>query len=242
MADFAKIPRMLHYGAAASGPNQRAASGPAKASAARIVNDDAAATMSTAVGMQAARTGQKTGEGAPAAMSAETMKDFIEAVREKIAKLIELLEQIATGRFSGSSLTKSFREQAEALNRIFDVLWENAMVTSIPSMGMPSPSAASRPQGYTDTGQALTAFKEELEQVSSSDEFMLGGPGSTGQINTSAQFGPGQVEDVEQNMAESNANLELGVFSLAHMREQAMKAPRSENLQPDRVLFLLQNP
>lgn len=242
MGELGEISGVAHSGAAANGPAQYAVQSLSRASATGIVNDDAAAAMIKGAGMQTAEGRQNLDAADPGATLAETMREFVEAVREKVAKLMELFEQIAAGPFSRGHLAKNFREQAEALNRILDVLWENAMVTSISAMGMPSPSAGSRPRGYADTGQALTAFKEELEQVSSSDGFLLSASAGTDQINTDAQFGLGQIADVQQNMTEMSANLEVGIFSLARVREQAMKALCSAALQPERVLFLLQDP
>ena len=129
-----------------------------------------------------------------------------------------------------------------AIGNTLDTLWEDVMVTSISATGTPSPSAGSGPRGHTDVGQLLTTFTEELEQINAFDGFLLGVHEKIEQFTTPAEFGLNQVEDVEQNMTETNAKLELGLFSLARVREQAMRTLRCQDLEPGRVLFLLQNP
>jgi len=240
--ELGRISGVVHSGAAPIGPAQYAVSGLARMSATSIIKDGVAAAMIQGDGMQTVEGRQKNFDAADAATSAETMRDFVEAIRAKIARLIELFEQIAAGPFSNASLKKNFREQAEAINHILDTLWENAMVTSISAMGMPSLAAGSKPRSYADTGQALTTFKEELEQTSGSGESMPSVGGTTDQINSRAEFGLGQIADIQQKMTERNTTLELGVFSLARLREQAMKTLRSAAPEPDRVLSLLQDP
>ena len=238
MGELGRISGVVHSGAASIGPAQYAVMGLARMSAASTVKGDAVAAVTRDAHMHSAESQQRDFDAADTATSAETMREFVEAIREKIARLIELFEQIAAGPFSNGNLARSFREQAEAINRVLDVLWEKTMVSSISSMGM-SPGA--KPRGYADTGQALTAFKTDLAKTSGSGEFMLGLDGATDEMNTRSEFGLGQVDDVEKKMAETNQNLEVGIYSLARIKEQAMKALRSGAPEPERVLFLLQD-
>ena len=238
MGELGKMSGVVHSGAASIGSARYAVVGLARMSAASIAKDDAVAAMIRGSRMETAESQQKDFDGTDVATVAETMRQFVEAIREKIARLVELFEQIAAGPFSNGNLAKGLREQAEGINRILDTLWENIMVTALSGMGMPL-SPGSKPRGYADTGQALTTFKTELAQTSGSGEFMLGLDDTTDEINGRSEFGFGQVGDVEKNMSEANQNLELGAFSLARVREQAMKALRSDAPEPERVLFLL---
>jgi len=169
MADFGRIPNALRHGAAAISLTQCAVAGTAKASATGIVNDSAVAAVTHAVDMQAARTRQNIGIGDSVPMSAETMKDFVQAVKEKIAELIAL-----------------------------------------------------------------------FEQMSSLDDFPLGASKGTDPLNTAAKSGLPQ--SVEQHIAQANADSELGIFSLARIKEHAMRALRCQDPQADRVLSLLKDP
>lgn len=172
MGNLGKISGVVHSGAAAVGPNRYAVSGLARTPATGITDDDkGAATIRSAARTQRAGVRRDIGGPDPAATSAQVMRDFVRAVRERIAELISL-----------------------------------------------------------------------LEQISSYDGSPLGGRGGTEQLNASAEFGLDQVRDVEQHVAQTNAKSELGAFSLARLREQAMKVLRSESPEPDRVLSLLQDP
>ena len=243
MGELGKISGVVHSGAAAIGPAQYAASGLARTSATGIAGNDAgAATIRSAARTQTAGVRQDIGGADIVAPWAEMMRDFVQAVREKVAELTELLEQIATGRFSSGNLAKNLQEQAEAIGNTLDAFWEDVMVTSISATGTPSPSAGSGPRVHTDAGQLLTTFQEELEQINAFDGFLLGVHEKIEQFKTPAEFGLNQVEDVEQNMTETNAKLDLGIFSLARVREQAMRTLRCQDLEPGRVLFLLQDP
>lgn len=134
----------------------------------------------------------------------EKMSEFIRGVKERAAKLIELTEQIANGRFVGTNLAKNLREQADALSAALDILW----------------------------GHVAEVFMGPI-----TDSLDAGAAG----ISTGPEFDLRQILDVEKNMAERNADSELAVFSLARIRQEAMKALSCQgNLEPQKVLFLLQ--
>lgn len=168
------------------------------------------------------------------------MRDFVGAVRAKVAELIELFEQIANGRFSGSNLTKSLKEQAEAIDRSLDVLWENAMVNPISAMN--TPAATVRHRAHAETGQALAAFEKELEQARFFGGTLSGTNSKTAPSCNPTPSGGDQIASAGQNMAQTKTAMEIDIFSLAHIREQAMKTLRCESPEPDRVLSLLQDP
>ncbi len=171
MGNVGKVSSVSHSGAAAVGPNRYAVSGLARTSATGITDDDkGAATIRSAARTQRAGGRRDIGGPDPAATSAQAMRDFVRAVRERIAELISL-----------------------------------------------------------------------LEQISSFDGFPLGGREGIEQLNASAEFGLDQVRGVEQHVAETNAESELGIFSLARLREQAMRTLRCQDPEPGRVLLLLQD-
>jgi hypothetical protein len=135
----------------------------------------------------------------------EQMTVFIKGVKEKAAHLIELIEQITTGRFVGSNLAKNLQEQAEELSAALDVLWGH-IADALSGSGSDS-------QDFADSG-----------------------------ISAGPEFGLNQILDVEQRIADASAHSELAIFSLARIRENAMKALRGQgNIEPERALFLLQN-
>jgi len=135
----------------------------------------------------------------------EKMAEFIKGVKEKAAKLIELTEQIANGRFVGTNLAKNLREQAEGLSTALDILWGHITEVMMGSM-----------TGSLDAG------------------------GSS--ISSGPEFGLDQILDVEKNITASSANSELAIFSLARIREDAMKALQCQgNLEPEKAVVLLQD-
>jgi len=135
----------------------------------------------------------------------EKMSEFIRGVKEKAAKLIELTEQIANGRFVGTNLAKNLREQAEGLSAALDILWGHITEVMMGSM-----------TGSLDAG------------------------GSS--ISSGPEFGLDQILDVEKKITASSANSELAIFSLARIREDAMKALQCQgNLEPEKAVVLLQD-
>lgn len=135
----------------------------------------------------------------------EKMSEFIRGVKEKAAKLIELTDQIANGRFVGTNLAKNLREQAEAISTALDMLWGH--VTEV----------------------LMGSVTDSLN------------PGASG-ISSRPEFGLDQILDVEKQMTEANAHSELAIFSLARIRQEAMKALQCQgNLEPEKALFLLQD-
>jgi len=80
----------------------------------------------------------------------EKMSEFIKGVKEKAAKLIELTEQIANGRFVGTNLAKNLREQAEGISAALDLLWghitEVLMGSTSDSQDFAASGFSSRPE------------------------------------------------------------------------------------------------
>ncbi len=135
----------------------------------------------------------------------EKMGEYINGVKGKAAKLVELANEIANGRFVGSNLAKSFREQAEGLSAALDVLWGHIAETFMGSMTGPLDPGASS---------------------------FIAGP----------EFGLSQIVDVEKKIRERDEFSELSIFSLARIRQEAMKALSCQgNIEPEKALFLLQD-
>lgn len=240
MGELGRISGTFHSGAEPLGQMRKLISASAEMIPTMGNDDDAAVASIRNAHRADAANGRRSISGADrAATWAEKLRDFVEAVRESVTELRELVEQIASGRFSGGNLARSLREQAEAIGSSLDALWEHVSGAGMSASGLPRQGSAA--PVYTDVGELLTRFREETEQINSFDGFLLGVHEKIDQFSEPVEFGLGHVQDVEQHMAETNAKLELGIFSLARVRERAMKALRCQDIEPERVLFLLQD-
>lgn len=95
---------------------------------------------------------------------------------------------------------------------------------------------------YSDVSELLMRFRDEVEKIKSFDGFLLGVYDKIENFKPTAEFDLDQVQDVEEHMAKVTSKLELGVFSLARVREEALKALRCQDEpQPDRDLNLLKD-
>lgn len=95
---------------------------------------------------------------------------------------------------------------------------------------------------YTEVSEQLAKLRREIEAINSFGGFLLGVHDKIQEFKENAEFSLRQVLDVEKHMAELNMTLEIGQFSLARVKEQALKVLRcQENLEPDRVLHLLKD-
>lgn len=135
----------------------------------------------------------------------DKMGEYIKGVKGKAAQLVELANEIANGRFVGTNLAKSFREQAEGLSAALNVLWGHITETFMGSMTGPMAPGASS-------------------------------------FSAGPEFGLNQIIDVEKKIRERDEFSELSVFSLARIRQEAMKALSCQgNIDPEKALFLLQD-
>jgi hypothetical protein len=117
------VPRMIYRGRMTTNPIQR-----------KSTRDDGAASINSLNGDAPTLT--------------EKMGEYIKGVKGKAAKLVELANEIASGRFVGTNLAKSFREQAEGLSAALDVLWGHVTEMFMGSMtGSLDPSGSSISNG-----------------------------------------------------------------------------------------------
>lgn len=150
-----------------------------------------------------------------------SIEDTLAAVQKKVAELKQLAKDIRNGRFSA-------RQTGDKLEKNAEDIKNNAGMTE--------------KRVYTDVSKLLAHFREEVEKIKSFDGFLLGVHDKIERFSPPAEFDLDQVQDVMQHMAEVTSKLELGVFSLARIREKALKALRCQDEpQPDRVLKLLED-
>lgn len=99
----------------------------------------------------------------------EKMGEYIKGVKGKAAKLVELANEIAGGRFVGTNLAKSFREQAEGLSAALDVLWGHITETFMGSMTGPLDPGASSISSGPEFG--LSQILDVEKKIRERDEF-----------------------------------------------------------------------
>jgi len=143
MYELGRISGVSHFGGRAINPAQRAVPGCSQA---------------------ASMNGPNGGADDPSLT--EKMAEFIKAVKEKAAKLIELTEQIANGRFVGTNLAKNLREQAEAISAALDLLWGHVTEALSGSISGSQDSAGSSMNSGPESGleQILDVEKRITEQ------------------------------------------------------------------------------
>jgi hypothetical protein len=168
-------------------------------------NDAAVATIRIAHSPEVSGIHQGIGIAEPSPTRVEMIRDFLEAVETKLAKLIELLKQVAGGSFSHQNL----QQEAEALSVALATRWKQAPVAfSKARLDLASPSSAA-PSSFHSKGTAVMEFRTD------------------------------QISEIERSFAERKAISEVDAFSVARVRERAMKALRCQDIEPERVLFLL---
>ena len=185
-----------------------------------ITNDDAAAAV--------IRDPHQSNQAAPDTQDAErnpflhlSIEDTLAAVQKKVAKIKQLAQDIRSGLFSARQTGDKLEADAEDIKNNADTAEKRV---------------------YSDVSELLSRFKEEIGKIRSFDGFLLGVYDKIEDFKPTAEFDLNQVHDVEEHMAKVTSKLELGVFSLASIREKALKALRSQDEpQPERVLKLLED-
>ncbi len=188
----------------------------------KIADDDAAAAIIRhARRAEISNAQQDTDNANITPTPAQKMRDFCIAIRDRIAEMITLADQIASGRSSARNLAKDMENPAEAARN--------------------TPESSEYPV-YSDISELLTTVRDEIEAINSFEGFLLGVHEKIEKFTTHAEFDLEQILDVEKNMTQRNTTLEIGIFSLARVREQALKVLRcQEDLEPERVLHLLKD-
>ena len=79
-------------------------------------------------------------------------------------------------------------------------------------------------EDYTAKSDLLRKIKEATERVNASEAALLGVDKLIEYFETSTQFGLEDISTVERNMKDQNMNLEIGLFSLTRVLEQAREA------------------
>lgn len=105
--ELGRISAVIHGGAKTGNSPQRGVASGTETAQMRIADDDAAAaSIRAADHLKAADAQQNVTSEESSAMRPETVAEFVKAIREKIAKFLELLEQVANGHFTRSNLAK----------------------------------------------------------------------------------------------------------------------------------------
>ncbi len=152
---------------------------------------------------------------------AKKMRDFCIAIIDRLAEMIKLANQIASGRSSAGNLARDMENSAEADGNTAE------------SSGYPV---------YSDISELLATVRDEIEKINSFEGFFLGVHDKIEKFTMSAKLGLEQILDVEKNMTQQNATSEISVFSVTRVREQALKVLRcQEDLEPEKVLILLKD-
>jgi methyl-accepting chemotaxis protein len=152
--------------------------------------------------------------------TSQAIEEMAAAIREKLEKFEELVEGISNGHFSAKNLSEDMKGQAEQIR-------DNKISVS---------------HVYSDASELLDRFREKINEIRSFDGFLIGVHEKIEQFRHPAEFELSQVGDVAEHMTDVNADLELGVFSLAHVRQEAVKALRCQaSPEPQRVLSLLED-
>ena len=195
-----------------SNPRRRAVPG-----SARLPDPGTAAVIQDPPGAEAARRRFDAGE---THSKSQVIKEMAAAIREKLEDLRELIESITASPFSAKTLAEYLAEQAAQIK-------DNGI---------------SATYVYSDVSSLLSYFRGAIKEIRSFEGFLIGVHDKIEKFVPQAEFDLNQVGDVEEHMANITARMELGVFSLAHVREEALKALRcQESPEPQRALALLED-
>lgn len=190
-----------------------------KPTPARAVADDDAAEVVIRNPLYANQTAPDT-HGRNSSVN-PSIEETLAAIKDKVAELRRIAEEIRNGRFSARQTGEELEAEAEDIRNNTDT---------------------AKRRVYSDVSELLARFKEEIGKIRSFDGFLLGVHDKIERFSPPAEFDLDQVQDVMQHMADVTSRLELGVFSLARIHEQALKALRSQDEpQPERVLKLLED-
>ncbi len=150
----------------------------------------------------------------------QSIKEITAAIHTKVEEFKELLEAITTGRFSAQSLSENLETQAAQIRH----------------------NKTSVSRVYSDVSELLDRFREEVDQIRSFKGFLIGVHEKIEHFSNQAEFKLNQVSDVGEHIIDVNEDLELGIFTLTRVREDALKALRcQESPEPQRVLALLKD-
>jgi len=219
MLELGNVANTLSGGQALN-PRQSVTSESAKSAGSTPVADDEAAVamIRDPLGAQEA---QQDGPNADAQPSpGQSIRETAAAIRKRLEEFQELVEAITTGRFSAQNLSDNLEAQAEQIRG----------------------DDTSTSSAYSGVSELLSRFREEVKEIRSSDEFLIGVHEKIEQFSNQAEFKLKQVSDVADHMVDVNTDLELGVFTLTRVREDALKALRcQESPEPQRALALLKD-
>ena len=208
-------------GARAAGATRSGTKNPTEPKPDRTIADDDAAAAAIRNPLYAYQTQPDAHDAERNTFLNLSTEDTLAGVQKKVAEFKQLAEDIRGGRFSAKHIGNNLEADAEDIRNSADMTAGYV---------------------YSDVSELLARFREEVEKIKSFDGFLLGVYEKIEKFKPPAEFDLDQVQDVMQHMADVTSKLELGVFSLAHIREKALKALRCQDEpQPERVLKLLED-
>lgn len=93
---------------------------------------------------------------------------------------------------------------------------------------------------FAEPSSILEKIKREIKAINEFDWFLLGIRERIEEVTTNIQFGLEDILKVESNMANLNSTLELGIFTMQRIMDEAAKALRAQaNVEPSKALQLL---
>ncbi len=219
MLELGNVANTLSGGQALN-PRQSVTSESAKLTSRTAVPADEAAVAVIRNSLTAQDTQQDGSNADAQPLRSQSIQEIAAVIHEKVEEFKELLDGITTGRFSAHSLSDNLETQAAQIRH--------------------NKTSASRV--YSDVSKLLDRFREEVYQIRSFKGFLIGVHEKIEQFSNQAEFKLKQVSDVADHMVDVNENLELGIFTLTRVRENALKALRcQESPEPQRVLALLKD-
>lgn len=93
---------------------------------------------------------------------------------------------------------------------------------------------------FAEPNSILEKIRREIKAINEFDWFLLGIRERIEEVTTNIQFGLEDILKVESNMADLNSTLELGIFTMQRIMDEAAKALRAQaNVEPSKALQLL---
>ena len=154
------------------------------------------------------------------------IKENLLKLRELSAKLEGRLREVGDGiyGFKDSGVLERLKKEIEAFNNggVLERLRKEI-------------------EAFKDS-DVLERLKKEIEAIIAFEGFLLGVHKEIDEYTNFMQFRLKQILDVEHHMAEINRVLELGIYTVARMRDDVAKALRGQaNTDPDRALHFLKD-
>ncbi len=201
----------------------------------------------TAESLQAARNADE------AISTIQELEKAVFSIERLLVQMGELTEQLGRGNDAGGQMTmlhEELKNLALGVNKIVEtteyngnrLLSADGQAISIAiGDGSAIDIAASDLSIEADKPGLLERIKEEIKIINSYAGFLIGVKKKIENITTTMQFGLPDVVKVEEHMQQARDMLEVEVFSLRRITEEAYRALRGQaNVEPDSAARLLE--